>query len=326
MSPISIRRPVLVLALAAAALVSQLSFAQSPDTVLISNSLAKITLAEYEGELLKLPANLREGFPNNPKRVNDLLVRLLVQKSLAAQAKAAKLDSRRDTAMRIQLEVDRVLATVELEALDAAATSEFDANIARYEARARELYIIDKTRFTTPPQVSATHILFDTEKRSPEEAKRLATETRAKIAAGADMLTLARELSDDSASGQNGGALGWFAQKDMDPAFGAAAFALAKPGDLSEPVQSKFGWHVIRLEGKRAASVKSYEEAREGVMAELRRRFVEEKREAAIGAIRRDPKTEVNRDAVNALTPKVDPEMVRRAVEAAKAAPPPVPK
>jgi ABC-type polysaccharide/polyol phosphate export permease len=156
---------------------------------------------------------------------------------------------------------------MQIEALDAPLPPEFNANIAKYEARARELYLVDKAAFTTPAQVSATHILFDTKKRGAEPARKLAIETRAKLAAGADMGKLAREVSDDPSSSQNAGTLGWFSQKEMDPSFAAAAFALANVGDLSEPVQSQFGWHIIRLDGKRAGTVKSYEEARDQIMA-----------------------------------------------------------
>ena len=300
---------------------------QTADTVLVSNSLARVTRAEYDAELLKLPGDLREGFANNPRRVYELLQRMLVQKSLAAQARNAGLDKRPDVKARLDLEIEKFLSTVEIEAVDAAAVAEFNANIARYEARARELYLVDKAAFTTPAQVSATHILFDPRKRGAEAARTLAIETRAKIVAGADMGKLAREISDDPSSSQNAGTLGWFSQKDMDPAFASAAFGLANVGDLSEPVQSQFGWHVIRLDGKRAGTLKPYEEARDQIMTELRKRAIEEKREAAVSAIRRDPKASVDRDAVGALTPKVDAETVRRAQEAVTGAGlPPAPK
>src|SRR4030095_8212457 len=121
---------------------------------------------------------------------------------------------------------------------------------------------VDRKSFTTPEQVSATHILFDTKKRSSDEAKKLAQDTRAKIAAGADMGKLAKELSDD-ASAQNNGALGWFAKKDMDPAFGEAAFALKNTGDVSEPVLSQFGWHIIRLDGRGPAALRTLDAGRE---------------------------------------------------------------
>jgi peptidyl-prolyl cis-trans isomerase C len=312
---------------AALAIRPMVPHAQSPDTALVSNSLAKVTRAEYDAELLKLPPELREGFANNPRRVMELLQRMLVQKSLAAEARSSGLDKRPDVKARLDLEIEKFLSQMQIEAVDAAAIAEFNANIAKYEARARELYLVDKAAFTTPAQVSATHILFDSKKRGAEAARKLAVETRAKIAAGADMGALAREISDDPSSSQNAGALGWFSQKDMDPSFGAAAFALKNVGDLSEPVQSQFGWHVIRLDGKREGKLKSYEEARDQIMAELRKRAVEEKREAVVAAIRRDPKAAVDREAVNALTPKVDPEVVRRAQDAVTGAmPPPAPK
>jgi peptidyl-prolyl cis-trans isomerase C len=323
-SPIRLSLPALVLA--ALLLGPAPARAQSPDTVLLSNSYATVTRGDFDAELLRLPADTREGFANDARRVSDLLNRLLVQKSLAAQARNAKLDQRPDNAARLALERDKLLAAIEIDAIDAAAAAEFDANAARYEARARELYLIDKAQFANPPQVSATHILFDTKKHTSDEARKLAVEARAKILAGADMGELAKQVSDDPSSSQNMGALGWFSEKEMDPAFGAAAFALAKPGDLSEPVQSQFGWHIIRLDGKRPATTKTYEEARASILAELKRRQVMEKRDDAIAAIRRDPKTQMNQEAVTALTPKFDLDVVRRAQEAATKAAPPAPK
>jgi len=290
---------------------------QAPDTVLISNSLASVTRREYDAELTKLPADMREGFGSNPRRVNDLLVRMLVQKSLATRAREAKLDAPPENAARIALEVDRLLAAMEVDAVERAAAAEFDSNLARYESRARELYLVDKAAYTTPAQVSASHILFDTTKKNTSaEARRKAEETRAKLVAGADFAALARELSDDPASGQAGGQLGWFAEKQMDPAFGSAAFALQKPGDLSPPVLSAYGWHIIRMDDKRPGTLPPYAEVREKILADLKRRYVDEKRDSAIAAIRSDPKTAVNEAAVQALTPKVDREAIRRAQEA----------
>jgi len=312
-----------ILCVALLALVAGGALAQSADTVLLSNSVAKVTKADYDAQLAKMPPDIRDGFGNDARRVNELLSNMLVSKSLAAKARADKLDARPDVAARLALETDLLLGKIEAEAIQAVAGAEFDANIARYESRAREMYLVNKARFTDPPQVSATHILFDTKKRSADEAKKLAVETRAKIVAGADMSQLAKQLSDDPGSGQKGGALGFFAEKEMDPAFGAAAFSLAKPGDLSQPVQSKFGWHIIRLDEKRPAKTKPYEEAREAIITELRTNYIAQKFDDTVAAIRRDPKTDVNREAVGELTPKLDPETIRRAQEAASA---PAPK
>jgi len=285
---------------------------RSANTVLISNSLAEVSQSEFEAELLRLPPDLRPGFATNPKRVNDLLLRMLVQKSMAVQARKAKLDASPEALIRIKLEVDKLLAQVMVDSIEAQAAAEFDAAQAKFEVRAREVYTVDRARFTTPEQAQATHILFDTKKRGPDEAKKLAQDTRARIAAGADMKKLAKEISDDPSARNNDGSLGWFARKDMDPAFGEAVFTLKNPGDLSEPVLSSYGWHVIRLDGRRPATVESYEQVRDGIMAELRKRYVDEKREEAIATIRRDPKTEVNRAAVDAMAAQSTAEVDRR--------------
>ncbi len=291
-----------------------LAQSDNPDTVLISNSVAKVTRADYDTELLRLPIETRAGFANNPRRVNDLLTRMLVQKTLAVQARNAKVDVAPENALRLRMEVDRLLGQLYIERLEAEAGAEFDASRSRYEARARELYVIDRARFERPEQLVVTHILFDPKKRGADAAKALAFETRAKIVAGADMGALAKAQSDDPSAQTNNGRIDWFGRKEMDAAFADAAFALQKSGDVSEPIQSQFGWHVIRLEARRAPEVPPFEMVREALLQEQRKKFVDERREAAIASIRRDAQTQVNREAVDALTPRVDIDAAKRAL------------
>lgn len=302
--------------------------AQTPpsDTVLISNGVTKVTRAEFDAELLRIPADARSGFTGSPRRVNELLGRMLTQKTLAEKARAAKLDATPEARLRAQLEADRLLAQLLIERVEADAAAEFEANRARFEIRARELYTLDRARFTSPEMVSATHILFDPKKRGADEAKRLAEETRAKVVAGGDMAKLAADLSDDPTARRNLGALGYFAKKDMDPAFAEAAFALKSPGDVAPPVQSEFGWHVIRLDGRQAPAVKTFDEARDTLMADLKKRHVAEKRDEAISAINRDPSTQLNREAVGAIVQRVDVDAAVRALEAPAAGAPAAPR
>ena len=153
-------------------------------------------------ELLKLPADLREGFGNNPRRVTRAPARMLVQKSLAAQARAAKArPASRHQARGSSSKSSNSCRTMQIEAIDAAAVAEFDANIAKYEARARELYLVDKAAFTSPPQITATHILFDTKKHGAEEARKLADrDARQDRSPVPTCGKLAREISDDPSS------------------------------------------------------------------------------------------------------------------------------
>jgi peptidyl-prolyl cis-trans isomerase C len=84
---------------------------------------------------------------------------------------------------------------------------------------------------------------------------------------------------------------------------------------VSEPVQSQFGWHVIRLDGRRAPAPRPYEEVRDTILAELRQKFVNDQRDSAIGRLRADPALRANADAINALIIRVDPDVARRAAQ-----------
>ena len=87
-------------------------------------------------------------------------------------------------------------------------------------------------------QVHAAHILVETR----DLAQQLADQARG----GADFAQLAREQSTDEGTGANGGDLGWFAREEMVPPFAEAAFALP-PGQIGDPVETEFGWHVIQV-------------------------------------------------------------------------------
>jgi parvulin-like peptidyl-prolyl isomerase len=159
-----------------------------------------------------------------------------------------------------------------------------------------------------PEQINASQILFDLQHHTPEEALALAQETRKKLIAGADFNATAKELSDDPSAKSNGGQIGWFTRDRMDPSFSQAAFDMKNVGDISEPIKSRFGYHLIKLEGRKAAEVRPFEAVQPKIMADLRKRYVEAQRDARTAAIRLDPDLKVNLPAVDALVYRVDPE------------------
>ena len=110
-------------------------------------------------------------------------------------------------------------------------------------------------------EVNARHILVD----DKEKAEALIAQAQN----GADFAELAREHSTGP-TGANGGDLGYFAQAQMVPEFSAAAFAMEVGAVSDEPVQTQFGWHVIKVEDRRPVVKPSYEEMREALSQQLR--------------------------------------------------------
>jgi peptidyl-prolyl cis-trans isomerase C len=128
---------------------------------------------------------------------------------------------------------------------------------------ARKLY--DDTVKTMQPEneVRARHILVEQE----DEAKN----AYARVKGGEDFAKVAGELSKDPGSKGEGGDLGFFTKDRMVQPFAEAAFKL-EPGQVSEPVKSQFGWHVIKVEEKRVKPVPPFEEMKEQVEQYLTRK------------------------------------------------------
>lgn len=119
----------------------------------------------------------------------------------------------------------------------------------------------DKIKMLKPEEeVSARHILVDSEARAKELIE--------KINAGADFAALAKENSGDAGSKADGGNLGYFGRGQMVPEFEAAAFALGK-GEVSKPVKSNFGWHVIKVEDKRQKQPPPFEEVKDRIVGSM---------------------------------------------------------
>jgi peptidyl-prolyl cis-trans isomerase C len=136
----------------------------------------------------------------------------------------------------------------------------------------------EQLKTETPPreEIRASHILVDDE----ATAKALI----ARLEKGEEFAALAKEASRDS-SAASGGDLGYFSQEKMVEPFGTAAFALKQGEHTKEPVQTQFGWHVIKLEDRRTAEPPSFEEVRGQLHTEMAReavgKRVEELREKA---------------------------------------------
>ena len=189
-----------------------------------------------EREIALATEDLGERLAQLPdERKRDEVINYLVDLKLGAKAAAAaKITDSPDFAARLAYFREKVM-------LDQYLTSE--AKKAATPEAARKLY--DETTKALAPEeeVNARHILVEDEAQAKAVAERLKK--------GEDFAKVAAEISKDPGSGKEGGSLGWFTKDRMVPEFAEVAFKLTK-GQVSDPVKSQFGWHIIKLEDKRA--------------------------------------------------------------------------
>ena len=308
----STRSPVVLAVLACAVLPARavaVELAAEPapansSAVIAESSRVRLTLADYQAELAKLPESARATFGADDVQLHHYLDNLYLQRVLAADARAAGLDKDPVIARQIATEVDRVLARAETDRLAKQAAAAFEANKAIHVARAKELYAVDPARYTVPERVRAAHILVKIVDGDREAAYQTAEKIRARAIAGEDFGKLAKEYSADTLTADKGGELGFFTAGAMDPAFAKAAFALGKPGDISEPVLTRFGYHLIRLEARTPAGLRPFEEVEPEIMAKLKEGAIDDARTAARRAIFADPTLKVDSALIEELNAK----------------------
>ncbi len=167
--------------------------------------------------------------------------------------------------------------------------------IAVDDKKAKEFYDTNIQRFTQEEQVRASHILIKVAKDAPPEtvkekkkaAKDIFNKAKKK---DADFAALAREFSEGPTASK-GGDLGFFTRKRMVPSFSEAAFK-TKVGNVTGPVRSDFGFHVIKVFEKKDANVTKFAEVKEEIVRNLERQEMRDSTKKLIDELRKDAKIE----------------------------------
>lgn len=145
-------------------------------------------------------------------------------------------------------------------------------NIAVTEDELKQFYADNESQFVGSEQRRASHILIEGNDEAALEQIQAIAE---RIDQGEAFEQLARSSSEDVGSASQGGDLGYFGRDVMDPAFEEAVFALAETGDISEPVETEFGYHLIKLTGIKQPEVKDFAEVEDEVKTRYRRQEAE---------------------------------------------------
>jgi parvulin-like peptidyl-prolyl isomerase len=240
----------------------------APDAVVLTIGERKITRAQFDLLLASLAQNGRAAVtPADKRKVAEQYGDL---ETMATEARKRMLDQNPETKEMLTVQADNVLANVLAKKLndDAQFTdldlrAYYDAHKDDYE-EAKGSHILIRFKGSKVP-------LKPNEKDLTEpEALAKAQDIRAKILAGADFAALAKAESDDTGSAVKGGDLGSFRHKQMVAPFDQAAFSLPI-GQLSEPVRSDFGYHLIKIT---ARTSKTFDEAKSEIEKALKPKIV----------------------------------------------------
>ena len=278
--------------LAALVMVLSAPVVYAAEAVLMDGGQVTITEQDMHADALRMPLEMRERVLARPDQVAQIASNLYVRRSLAQQADAAGLASNPETKAALQIARDKVLSDALLAKID----KDNALPDAKLEGLARSNYNANPDRFKVAEQVQVRHILI----ASPDDAGRAkAAQVLARLQGGADFAALAKEYSADPGSAAKGGELGFFAKGAMVPEFEEAAFALKKKGELSGLVKTKFGYHILQLEARRPAGVRSFEEVRDDLIKGARATVQQEAR--ALAAQKAQQGVTVHKEAVEAF-------------------------
>ena len=251
-----------------------------------------VTTVDVMGDALRIPPEARKTNLAKPESVLQLANNLVIRRALSAKAEAAGVANDPAVAAAIRIAREKVLSDALFARIDAASKPTPEA----VDRLALATYKSNPTRFEAQAETTARHILI---KADTPDAKAKAEAILAQLKAGADFDTLAREKSEDPGSAVSGGALGSFPKGTMVAPFDAALDQLQKPGDLSGLVETQFGYHIIKLEARRPAGVRPYDDVKLVLRRDLEVKILNDARLAEVQKVQDTVK--MNKDAISAF-------------------------
>lgn len=240
----------------------------------------KITLSEFTRELDRIPLELKMFVLSQVGKKN-YLERMITKKLLLREAKKEGIEKEKEFQERLSELREQLLIEM---LLKKKITTDFRID----DAELKKYYEAHKEEFKRPPEINTRHILLKTE----EEARQI----QEKLMKGEDFVELAKKYSIDPAAKVTGGELGYHPRGSLVPEYEEEAFKLKKVGQISGIVKSRFGYHLIRLEGIKPPSYAQFDEVKELI----RQRMIQEKQgeilQKYIEDLKKNAKIKINED------------------------------
>lgn len=253
------------------------------DTLVVSQGTARVTLGDVDAYVHRIPEADRVGFISKPERIETMLRNMLLDKQLADEARTLGLDKDPIVQRQIALAVENALSRARME------TFRESLKAPDFSELAQEDYLANKKKYTIPKRFDVKHILFDIKSRTPEQAEALANETAAKLAKDPSQFDrLVEELSDDQSKKDNHGLIENAASDSFVAPFAETASRLEKVGDISPPVRTVFGYHILKLVKTEPEQLQPFERVRESIVSRLQAEWMEAKIRGKLDGLRNE--------------------------------------
>ncbi|MDH4099332.1 MAG: peptidylprolyl isomerase [Nitrospirota bacterium] len=252
--------------------------------VLAEVGSSKITVDDFKRQQGELPEYARGGFSGD-KGNRDFLDYLVIQELFYQEALKKGVDKQAE----IRAKIDDMTRKV---VLDTYLRGEIEKQAQVTEADAKAYFDGHPDEFKGQEEIKASHILVKSEEQ--------ANEVLAKIKKGEAFDKLAKKFSQDPGSRNNGGDLGYFRKGQMVPEF-EAAVVNAKTGEVSGPIKTQYGFHIIKVVDRRVGPNLEFEKIAPQLRINLARKKQKEIFDARVAELKKTAKITINEKEVTAL-------------------------
>jgi len=243
------------------------TFAEEQPIILLSKEDIQITQTDLllflqQGDKNKQISNLKR-----PKKINQIIQYLYLNKKLAKEALKLGLDKEPTIAYQLNQARETILKSARLMAFKPKKMPEFE-DIAKIK------YLTHQKKYQVEEKVQVAHIMVNFVNRTDKEALARIKEAQTALSKGESFKILAKKYSDDLTNNEKGGILIPYARKDLLKSFSDAAFNLKQENELSEIIKTRQGYHLIKLIKKMPAHIQSFRDVKETIISRIKIKYI----------------------------------------------------